>query len=516
MIFELFAATSTQVSTTSTAGWTSMTGSPLTDAATINPGTAFGLSAFFACIQAISQDFAKLPIKVIQTRRDGGKDILRDHPIAALLSDSPNGEMAPNTFKMVAQSHVLGWGNGFAEVTRDLTGAPQRLDLIHPDRVSASRQGGQVFYTVKTHDGEIIKNGADIIHVRGMGGDLLGWSIVQLGANSLAAAVSKQDYTRSYFSNHTQTGLVAHTDQRLNDTAKERLVEQMEKRLRGPEKSFRFLVMDAGLKLTPTMISADDAQLLESMIYSVQDVARWFRIPLHKIGELTHATFSNIEHQALEYVSDTLMPWCVAWEEELGRKLLTPAERAAGIEVKCNLDALLRADSKSRAEFHRTLFNLGARTPNEIRRYEGENPNPDEASDQYYIGANMLPLSTVAEANDNAEASQAAPINEDPRTANADRLWVVLIEACDRVTRKQTKAEESAQKKPASYVAWHDHFYCEHFRIYMLQNLASIATAIDPDVGEQVAVDFINEYCHAGAVITAKDMADELKGRLTQ
>ena len=516
MIFEMFAATGTQVSMTSTAGWTSMAGQPMSDAAAINPGTAFGLSAFFACIQAISQDFAKLPIKVIQTRADGGKDILRDHPVAPLVMDSPNDSMAPNTWKMVTQSHVLGWGNGFAEITRDLAGRPQRLDIIHPDRVTASRQDGQVYYTVKADNEEVVKNGADIIHIRGMGGELMGWSIVQLGANSLAAAISKQDYTRSYFQNHTQTGLVAHTDQRLNDTAKERLVEQMEKRLRGPDKSFRFLVMDAGLKLTPTMISAGDAQLLESMIFSVQDVARWFRIPLHKIGELTHATFSNIEHQALEYVSDTLMPWCVAWEEELGRKLLTPADRAAGIEIKCNLDALLRADSKSRAEFHRTLFNIGARTPNEIRRYEGQNPNPDAASDKYYIGANMLPLDAVATARDNAEASQVAPVNEDSRAANADQLWVVLVEACDRVTRKQAKAEESAQKKPVQYEAWHVHFYGDHFRVYMLKNLASIAAAINPDDGDHIILRYIDEHCQVGPAITAKAMADELKQRLIQ
>ena len=253
MIFEMFAATSTQVSTTSTAGWTSTTGQPLSDTAPINPGTAFGLSAFFACIQAISQDFAKLPIKVIQTRPDGSKDTLRDHPIAALVGESPNGEMSPNTWKMVTQSQVLGWGNGFAEITRDLAGRPQRLDIIHPDRVTAAREGGELLYTIQGGSDAVVKHSSDIIHIRGMGGELMGWSIVQLGANSLASAISKQDYTRSYFANHTQTGLVAHTDQRLNDTAKERLVEQMEKRLRGPEKSFRFLVMDAGLKLTQTM-----------------------------------------------------------------------------------------------------------------------------------------------------------------------------------------------------------------------------------------------------------------------
>ena len=515
MIFEMFAATSTQVSTTSTAGWPSTTGQPLSDTAPINPGTAFGLSAFFACIQAISQDFAKLPIKVIQTRQDGGKDTLRDHPIAALVGDSPNGEMSPNTWKMVTQSQVLGWGNGFAEITRDLAGRPQRLDIIHPDRVTAAREGGELLYTIQGGSDAVVKHSSDIIHIRGMGGELMGWSIVQLGANSLASAISKQDYTRSYFANHTQTGLVAHTDQRLNDNAKERLVEQMEKRLRGPEKSFRFLVMDAGLKLTPTMISADDAQLLESMIYSVQDVARWFRIPLHKIGELTHATFSNIEHQALEYVSDTLMPWCVAWEEELGRKLLTPAERAAGIEVKCNLDALLRADSKSRAEFHRVLFNIGARTPNEIRRFEGQNPNPDEASDKYYIGANMLPLDVVSDSGDISEASQAAPITEASRQARADDLWVVMIEACDRVTRKQMKAEEAAQKKP-QYYSWSDHFYGETFPAFMRQNISSIAIAIDPVAGERRAQEYIGQYCEYRNTLTPKGMADQLIGRLTQ
>jgi len=251
------------------------------------------------------------------------------------------------------------------------------------------------------------------------------------------------------------------------------------------------------------------------MIYSVQDVARWFRIPLHKIGELTHATFSNIEHQALEYVSDTLMPWCVAWEEELGRKLLTPAERAAGIEVKCNMDALLRADSKSRAEFHRVLFNIGARTPNEIRRFEGQNPNPDEASDKYYIGANMLPLDAVSESGNISEASQAAPITEASRESRADDLFVVMIEACDRVTRKQMKAEEAAQKKP-QYSAWADHFYGEAFPSFLRQNLTSIAIAIDPVAGERLAQEYIEHYCEYRSTATPKGMAEQLIGRLTQ
>lgn len=434
-----------------------------------SPTTSMKISAYYAAIRNISEDIGKLPIRVSDVTRDGVKTEPENATIVRLLTRRPNGDMTAMTFKETLTAHALGWGNGYAQIRRDMLGRPVELIPIHPQRVIVECLPGtdQIVYQVML--GEKLNGGLtervtlmpqDVFHLKGPGGDgYVGYSIVKFASESLGAAIAAQQFGSAFFGNNSHLGGYLEHPNTLSEEAQNRLVSNLEKNHRGSEKAFRISVLEEGMKWHNTTIPPREAQFIEVREFQVTEIARWFRIPPHKIGDLTRSTFSNVVEQNIDYINDTLMPWIVRWEEEIAVKLIQTPRRIAKFQVQ----ALLRGDSKSRSEYYRTMFQMGTITPNEIRLLEDMNPAAEEGADKLYMQSAMATIDQINMGILPDEGGSQIPRDdssdiEEPGTLEQPAATVVafdprpLVEAAvDRVNAKERKVISRGKATPEFY-----------------------------------------------------------------
>jgi len=424
----------------------------------VSPTKSMTLSAYYACIRNISEDVGKLPVKVYENTSDGKKRVM-ENPTDKLLTGMPNDEMTRMTFKEVLTAHALGWGNGYAEIQRNGRGEPVALYPIHPARVLVERNGDdQIVYKVYPYQ-QIQSQQSfepvpipqrDMIHLKGLGGDgLVGYSVVKFARESLGTAIATQEFGGTFFGNGLTLGGVLETPNTLTKEAAQRLVESWENRHKGADNAHKIAVLEQGLKWSNTSIPPKDAQFIELRQFQTTEIARWFRMPPHKIQDLERGTFSNIEHQSIEYVQDTIMSWLIRWEQEIERKLLTNTPYFA----KFNVNALLRGDQKSRSEFYRNMFNLGTVSINEIRAFEDMNGIGEEG-DKYFMQLNMTTVDKVVEGQPAAETGGRTMTIE-----HAIEIMKPVIErTIKRVNDKERKACQRAEKRD-DREQWAEKFY---------------------------------------------------------
>lgn len=397
----------------------------------VSPASAMTLPAYYAALRAISEDIGKLPLITYERLDPRGKRRAIEHPLYALLHDSPNEWMSACTWRESLTHYALSWGNGYAEIIRDRGEVVALGRPIHPSRVALRfDENGHLLYEI--HTGELHVRGPlpldqpttlvlpqrDVLHLRGLGDGLLGYSVAQMAAESLGLSLAAQQFGAKFFGNGTHTGGIFTHPQTLSDTAQQHLRESLDRYRVGGDDALKVLLLEEGMTYERATIPPEDAQFLQTREFQVVEIARWFRIPPHKIAELTHATFSNIEHQGLEYVVDTLQPWLVRWEQELKRKLFADdPDYFAEHQVL----GLLRGDQQARSNYYRTLFYIGAISPNDIRELENQNPivdgdgDLDPAGDMYFCQNNLATLATIAKQTTLPPSSSGFP----PRPAPA-------------------------------------------------------------------------------------------------
>ena len=292
-----------------------MDGVPITSSATsvpVNEDTALTVSAVWNAVQIIAGTVGSLPLHLYKRTADGDREIMRDHPLYSILHDEPNPEMSAMDFRETMQAHVLTWGNAYAEIQRN--GANQIAGLwpLMPARVSVQRDGGgTLFYSVYNQSNASTRRieAADMLHVKGWGPDgVLGYSVIGKARQSLGYTMATEGFGSAFYGNATIHGGVVKHPGRLSEQAHTRLLHDLEARHKGGPNAFKLAILEEGMSWESMGMPLSDAQFLESRIHQIQEVARWFNIPLHMLKELTHATFSNIEHQALEFVQHTLAP----------------------------------------------------------------------------------------------------------------------------------------------------------------------------------------------------------------
>jgi HK97 family phage portal protein len=369
----------------------------------VTPQSALSLSAYFACLRTISEDIGKLPLHTYRRLEPRGKQRLYHHPVYPLLHDAPNEDMTAMTFRETVTHHGLGWGNGFAEIVRTVRDVVRALWPIHPSRVIPRRdEYGRLVYDVLIADIDLGSSRRfhtvrlpqrDMLHLRGLGAEgLVGYSIAQLAAESLGFSLAVQQFGAAFFGKGANMSGVLHHPANLSPEAQDRLRQSWKETYQGLDQSFEVVVLEEGMKYERLGIPPNDAQMLETRAFQVREVARWFRMPPHKIADLEHASYSNIEQQSLEYVGDTLMPWTVRWEQELKRKLFADEPEVFAEHL---FSGLLRGDQAARSTFYRERFNLGSLSPNDIRELENENPIPGPEGDAYYMQLNMTTLKQI-------------------------------------------------------------------------------------------------------------------------
>jgi len=362
----------------------------------VNHQSALGLPTYYACIRAISEDLGKVPLITYRRLQPRGKERAPDHPLYTLLHDTPNEDMEALTFRETLTAHALAWGNGYAEIARDSRGEAQAMYPIHPSRVFVRRdEDGRVVYDVFGTEQipgaqrTIVHRlrSENVLHIRGLGAEgLMGYSVLTLARESLGLSLAAQHYGAAFFGNGAHIGGVLEHPQVLTDTALQHLRESWREMYSGPDKVGTPAILEEGMKWSPISLPPEQAQFLATRTFQRRDIASWFRMPLHKVQDMADASYNNIEHQSLDYLTDTMMPWFVRWEQQIQRKLFRNDVEYFAEHL---VIGLLRSDQKARSAFYRTLFNLAAISPNEIRELENMNSiGPD--GDTYFIAVNNL------------------------------------------------------------------------------------------------------------------------------
>jgi HK97 family phage portal protein len=367
---------------------------PTASGANVSIGTALKVSAVNACVGVISSTLAALPLHLY--RRNGNdKDIAVDHPLYSVLHDSPNDLMTSYELRELMQSHICLRGNSYAAVRRNGAGNVVSIDPLAPDRVAVFENGGKPYYSFTHRDGSReIFNGGELLHVRGLGPDgLMGYSPITLARESIGLAMATEEHGARFFGNGAKPSGVLEAPGNLTPDQVRRLKEEWTNAQTGHNQSSVGVVW-GGLKYNPNSMSNEDAQFLDTRKFQVTDIARIFRVPPHKIADLTNATFSNIEHQAIEFVTDCMLPHIVRWEQRMNRVLLTPSERKIYF-IKFSIDGLLRGDMKSRYEAYRIGREGGWLSPNDVRDLEDQ--NRIEGGDGYMQPLNFTRLGAITE-----------------------------------------------------------------------------------------------------------------------
>jgi HK97 family phage portal protein len=356
----------------------------------VTPEKALALSAYYACIKVISEDIAKLPVNVFK-KETSRRISVDDH----IVNDFFNLEACPiigsTVFKMTMQHFALGWGGGFAEIQRDYSGKPVALWMIHPTRINAEIRGDQLYWKVVADPHTVEIPDRDMFHIYSFGKDgIQGYTPADIGRESLGLSLAEVKFGASFYGNGTNVGGVLEHPQKLSEQAWERLRKTFVTRYGGgADKAHKPAILEEGMKYTPLGVNPRDAQFIEGREFSVTEICRWFRMNPNKVQDLSRATFSNIEHQNIDHVKDTLLPWVTVWENEIKRKLFNRKSEKI-FHVDLDLKTLMRGDSKAVVEYCKGMYYLGAMNSDEVREMEGRNPRGDEGGKEYVRQRNLV------------------------------------------------------------------------------------------------------------------------------
>lgn len=362
--------------------------------------SAMQMTAVYACVRILSEAIAGLPLHMYHYKEDGGKEKALDHPLYLLLHDEPNPEMSSFVFRETLMTHLLLWGNAYAQIIRNGKGEVVALYPLMPNKMTVSRdETGQLYYTYQKSQEELPKDNtytvtlhpSDVLHIPGLGFDgLVGYSPIAMAKNAIGLAIATEEYGSKFFANGAAPSGVLEHPSTIKDP--QRVRESWMSQFGGSVNSNKIAVLEEGLKYTPISISPEQAQFLETRKFQINEIARIFRVPPHMVGDLEKSSFSNIEQQSLEFVKYTLDPWVVRWEQSIQRTLLTPEEKKTYF-VKFNVEGLLRGDYQSRMSGYATARQNGWMSANDIRELENLDRIPaEDGGDLYLVNGNMLPL----------------------------------------------------------------------------------------------------------------------------
>ncbi|WP_435969315.1 phage portal protein [Streptomyces sp. Qhu_M48] len=380
----------------------------------VDQDTALTYSPFFAGVRVLSEDEAGLPLFLYERMAPRGKQRATSHPLYALLHDQPNDMMSSNWLREVLTSHAITWGNGIGHViSHPRTGVIEEIWPLRPDRVTigVKRLGPGRFERRYRYDDDV--NGIhtvllphEVLHISGLGYDgVQGYPIVELAANSIGLGLATEHHGAKAFSNGAAPGGALTHPGNLSPEARRRMADDWENIHKGIDRAHRVAILEEGVTFQQVGMPNDSAQFLETRQLQVTEMARWLRLPPHKIGDLERATFSNIEHLQLDYVGSALNVWLVRWEQAILTQLLLREERKT-YYAEHLVDSLLRGDTLTRYQAYAVGRQWGWLSANDVR--DRENMNPVKGGDDYLVPLNMVPAGRSAPALETAAAARAA------------------------------------------------------------------------------------------------------------
>ena len=387
----------------------------------VDEQSAMQISTVYACVRLLAETVAALPLHLYRYTDDGkGKESAFEHPLYRILYRQPNDEMSSFIWRETMMTHLLLWGNAYSQIIRDGRNNVLGLYPLLPENVEVDRdEQGQLYYIYHAYTDEvpgeqnqdIYFRKDEILHIPGLGfNGLVGFSPIAMMKNSLGTTLAVEKYGASFFKNGAQPSGVLEHPGVLKDPQKIR--DNWTAVYGGPNNAHRVAVLEEGMAYKAISLPPEDSQFLSTRQFGVEEICRIFRVPPHMVQSLEHATFSNIEHQSIDFVVHTLTPWLVRFEQAIIKDLLLEEEQDV-LFPKFNVDGLLRGDYQSRMNGYATGISNGFLSPNDIHRLENMDLIPaEEGGDDYYLNGGYVKL---RDAGKFAQAKQAAVEQNQPK-----------------------------------------------------------------------------------------------------
>ncbi len=388
--------------------------SPMTTAGTVvDADSVLTVATVHACIRFLSQTLAMLPWEVKRPVKTASVTVAR-HPVGYLLSSEVSEEYTSFQFREMMLSWALRHGNGYAEIVRDTMGRISELCPLHPDRVDLYRDNvtQKLFYMV---DGIIRLEPRDVFHLRGFGEGPKGLNVMKYAAESIGHARAMQLFGAAFFGSGANPSGIVEAKRPMSPEGIDELEARFKRIYAGPKRSNKTMVLDSEMTYRTLSTTPEAAQSVQSQQHMVAEICRWFGVPPHKVQHLLQATFSNIEHQSIEVVTDSIMPWVRRFCDEANRKLL--GANRDGVFTHMDLTYLLRGDSVARVARYRGLREIGVLSVDEIRAEEGYAPlGADEGGEKRVMQSQYTTLEKIGEAPEPAAVvtSPAPGLPEQP------------------------------------------------------------------------------------------------------
>jgi HK97 family phage portal protein len=351
----------------------------------VTPETALTFSAVYGSVRVIAETIAQLPLNYY-IKTDDGRQIYVDSPLQVLVNNEPNTYQTKYVFFETLINTLILYGNAYAYIERDNKGNPISLYCLHPDDIRVRMIDGSLIYTHKKAN----YDQSQIIHIPDMTLDgYTGISRITQARDNIALGISAQNYGKNlYESNCRVTGVLKHPST-LGPDAIKTLSDQWHRAYHtGYNGQFKTAILEENMDFKSIQLNPLDSAYLSSREFSIQEISRIMRVPPYKLAELSRATFSNIEHQSQEFLSDCIIPLLTKIEQEFNKKLIFENQKGKTY-FEHNVNAFLRGDANSRADYYSKLFNLGVLSRNEIRLKENMNKIKD-GGDEYFVPLNML------------------------------------------------------------------------------------------------------------------------------
>lgn len=366
----------------------------------VNERSAMQIATVYACVRLLAETVAGLPLHLFRDIGNNAKEKASDHPLYRLLYRQPNPEMTSFSFRETLMTHLLLWGNAYAQIIRDGRNNILALYPLLPEYMETDRDDkGRIYYIYHAYTDEkpgkknqdIYFRYDEVFHVPGLGfNGLIGFSPIAMMKNALGTTLAVEKYGSAFFKNGAQpSGVLEHPGILKNP---EKIRQNWSDVYGGSNNAHKVAVLEEGMKYTAISLPPEDSQFLSTREFGVNEICRIFRVPPHMVQDLSHSTFSNIEHQSIDFVVHTLTPWLVRFEQSITKDLLLPDEQDK-YYAKFNVDGLLRGDYQSRMQGYATGISNGFLCPNDIRTLEQMDRIPAEkGGDSYYLNGGYVRL----------------------------------------------------------------------------------------------------------------------------
>lgn len=432
--------------------WNSIFGSTGTKSGIpVTPNNAMTIAPVFQAVNLISGDVAKLPLNVYQRRPDlgdKGREQDNNHPAQKLIRYRPNSEMGAFQFWRRIMFHALIWSNAYCLIIRNGSGEPVELLPLLPDRTKPRREKDGTLFYVSEIDGNLEAFAAsNILHIEQLSfNGLADCEMIYKARESFALALAAEEFASKYFRYGGRIGGILEVPAGMTKKGADNLEAGYRKTYEHVDNAFKTVILRDGAKFHQAQFTPEQTQMVAARQEQVKEIARWFNLPPHKLGDDSKASYNSLEQENRAYLNGCLSHWLNAIQSECWLKLLSPAEQEANTHfIEFNVGALIAADIATQYQIYRTGIEAGILSPDEVRAQQNMNPRPDGLGSKYLRPLNMEYADAVT-----VEADPEPAMDQDLEGIRAAAKLLIddIVERgtaylCRRVTREAKKKEFS-------------------------------------------------------------------------